>query len=220
MRDEHSGGKLATDEEFSTALEVSRQLHQSGYFEIRPMVASVEITVEDDRAREALAGTDLSPERYRAIVDRELDLLLTAGVLGMNEEALLEAPPLEGIDEDGQAVVLARANTVREAFPIEQLNKEVHAKRASTVPALRRIDWQTLGPAPVQAEKQAPAAAVRLTMGSSHGYGVSAGTPSLAALLGLSDAAASSFMLTASDVRYLLRHFGAILEHLDSEEGT
>lgn len=147
MPKEDGKSDLSTDEEFACALDVSLRLHEAGHFEVRPTVVSgVEITVENDRAREALDRTDLTLERYREIVDHELDVLLTSQVLGMSQAALLEAPGFEDLEEEEQNTVIARAGEVGRRFPVNRIAAEHRARRSAVIPPFWYLDWQLVKP--------------------------------------------------------------------------
>jgi len=81
MSEKEEGVELSSDEDFQSVLDVSAELFEQAYFELRPSRWGVDITVEDERLKEALQESDLALQQYRLVLDRELDVLLTALVM-------------------------------------------------------------------------------------------------------------------------------------------
>jgi len=223
MSEKKEAVELSSDEEFQTVLDISADLFEQGYFEVRPASSGIDIAVEDERLKEALQDTELKAPEYRRILARELDVLLTASIMAMSDKLLLEAPSLAGISEDEKEVVLERQARVRERFPIQRLQAERRAKAENVGDSLAAMSWQIVrGKAEPKARRVAPAAILRFSgapaavLSATPGYsGQLSGTT---ILMGIGDPRVTFFAMTLSDVNYLIRRLDKVREELEREE--
>ncbi len=211
--------ELSSDEEFSAALDLSVALYEEGAFEIRPWSWGVDIAVDDDMLESAIPKYGLGIEDYRRILDRELDVLLTAEILGVPDDRLADAPPLRGIDEEGLKQLCSRRERVRALFPIGRFVAELRAKRDCVASILAGMTWEITRSDSSSAKVQvAPVALLRFTSTVRELVSMPADSHQTSdvgtMMLALGQPESHLFGCTLSDVDHLIRQLRAVRERL------
>ncbi len=219
--EERTAVELSTEEQFSAALELSVSLYRKKAFEVRAWSHGIDIAVDDEALEEMIGDYDLTPQSYHEILDREVDVLLTAELLDISEEGLSQAPPLRGIDEDALAILSSRRDRVRALFPLQKFAAELNAKQKSVAGVLAGVNWEITHCSESPSDT-APVALLRFTSTVRELVSLppyrSGDMPTM--MLSLRPPDEQLFACTLSDVDYLIRRLNLVRQALsEAEEG-
>ncbi|MCK4323714.1 MAG: hypothetical protein KAW89_04235 [Armatimonadetes bacterium] len=218
--------QLSTDQEWSTALDVVRDLYQDGHLRVifQPFGGIPRVTLDEDELPRYLRETKLEAGQFRQIFREEISLLLFPAISGMADSELLgEDTPFADLSEEDQQIVLERRRRLHDVLFTGRLRREYETKMSGASMVLAEVDIQIFGAAdqPSGHSAKSPVAVVRIhgevarRLPMPRGRGMAL---ELSRVLWPQETESISLTCTRSDIEYLRKRLGDIAQELAALE--